>query len=152
MKRILMTKAGFEMLKKKEEDLRKRRPDVVKTLAKARDMGDLKENGYYRAAKMELTDIDRELRLLSFQIRAANVVRATETSTGAIGTRVTVRSVQGEQTYAIVGELEANPLEKKLSSLSPIGKALLGKRTGDTVIVETPNGQTAFKIVKITLQ
>ena len=147
-----MTRDGFEKLQEKEKALNFRKPDVVKTLAKAREMGDLKENGDYRAAKMELSDIDRQLRLLTYVISAAHVVKTTKTGIVDIGRRVVISNQHGEKTNNGIGTWEANPLEKKLSPLSPTGKPLLGKRTGDIVTVETPKGQATFKILKITLQ
>lgn len=149
-KPILMTQEGLDNLQKEKEELEKNRPDAVADLKKAREMGDLSENGYYKSARAKLSSIDHRLRYLNHVIRFAKVHQASTSGLVELGAIVRLKTEQGEITYTIVGEHEANPTEKKISHLSPLGKALLGKQIGDIVIIQTPSGQKVQKIITIT--
>lgn len=149
-KPILMTQEGLDNLQKEKEELEKNRPDAVADLKKAREMGDLSENGYYKSARAKLSSIDHRLRYLTHVIRFAKVHQASTSGLVELGAIVRLKTEQGEITYTIVGEHEANPTEKKISHLSPLGKALLGKQIGDIVIIQTPSGQKVQKIITIT--
>lgn len=151
MKRIQFTKDGFEKLKSEFEQLQKERPDAVLDLKKARDMGDLRENGWYKAARQKLSFLDRRLRELQYVQKYAVVVEATEAKTVAIGTLVTISDGKSERTYQIVGGYESNPLEGKMSHISPIGKALIGKKVDETVEVTVPSGVVTYSIKNISL-
>lgn len=128
--KIRFSKVGFEKLKKKFERLNSERPSAVLDLKKAREMGDLSENGYYKSARAKLSSIDRNLKYLTHQIKNAYVVE----------------QIQG---IGVVGDLEANPSERKISLLSPIGRALENRKIGEIVEIKTPNGNTFYKIIKI---
>lgn len=143
-----MTRQGLETLVKEKTELERNRPAAVLDLKKAREMGDLSENGYYKAARAKLSSIDARLRHLSHTIRFARVQEAS--STEIVGIGVTVTLDEGVS-YMIVGEHEANPSDRKISHLSPLGKALMYKKNGDTVIITTPNGQKSHRITAITL-
>lgn len=149
-KPILMTQEGLDNLKKEKGELEKNRPEAVADLKKAREMGDLSENGYYKSARAKLSSIDHRLRYLTHVIRFAKVHEASSANVVELGTIVYVETEQGEMLYTIVGEHEANPTEKKISHMSPLGKALLGKRKGETVTIYTPSGQKTHKITNIT--
>ncbi len=144
------TKEGFEKLKKEYEELKAQRPAVIQDVQKARDLGDLKENGYYQASKGKLRTIDAQLMRMTFQLKTAQIVE--EKTSGAIGIGSTVLfTINGtEKTFQFVGDVEANPGEGKLSLLSPIGRAVEGKKVGDVVAVNTPSGIISYSIKKIS--
>jgi len=144
------TKTGFEKLQKEYEELKAQRPAVVLDVQKARELGDLKENGYYQASKAKLRSIDSQLMRMAYQLKTAQIVQ--ESATGAIGIGSTVLfSLNGnDKTFQFVGDLEASPSEGKLSLLSPIGRAVEGKKVGDVVEVKTPSGVLKLEIKKIS--
>lgn len=150
MKQIRFTQEGYEKLKKEHDDLLKARPMAVSELAKARAMGDLKENGFYKAARMQLSSIDADLRRFSGQLKQAVIVVDTNPNAVAIGKRVTLLSGRKKLIYQIVGDLEANPSQGKISLLSPIGRAIFGKKTNDKVQINTPSGKILYKIIAIS--
>jgi transcription elongation factor GreA len=147
--RLRFTKAGYEKLKEEYATLKAERPAVILDVQKARDLGDLKENGYYQASKAKLRSIDSRLMNLSYNIKTAKIIEEGESETVVIGSTVTLANKDREMTYQFVGDLEANPSEKKLSLLSPIGKAVEGKKVGDTVEIQIPTGNISYKIIKV---
>ncbi len=152
MKPIQFTKEGFENIQKELSELQTvKKLDAVERLQKARAMGDLRENSEYAAAKEELSFI--EGRILEIETIIKNAVVAENSSDEGvieIGCKVIVEKEGQNEEYTLVGEFEANPMERKLSSTSPIGKALFQKKIGDTVKVEVPAGTLVYKIVKVT--
>lgn len=148
-KRIPVTKEGFEQLNQELAKLQQERPQAVKTLAEARAMGDLSENGLYTAAKARLRSIDSQIFRLDIQIKLADIVEANNKGIVGIGNSVVLKGKDGEKKFQIVGDYEANPAESKISQHSPLGRAVVGKREGDEVKFETPSGVTRYKIVKI---
>lgn len=144
------TPEGFENLKKEFQELTEKRPGVVVRMSAAREMGDLSENAGYHAAKEELGNIDRRLRELKLLMRFGEILESQNTGVVDFGTVVTIDDGQNASRYTIVGALEADPLKGKISDTSPIGRALLGKRAGETVQIEVPNGKTTFKIIEIS--
>lgn len=150
VKQIRFTRKGFEELKKKYEELKNARPPAVLDLKKARDMGDLSENGYYKAARSKLSGIDSTLRHLLSQIKGASVVESTNKDFIGIGSKVILRNKEKELVIELVGDLEANPAKKKISLLSPIGLALEGKKTGDKIEITTPQGKIFYIVTKIS--
>ncbi len=149
IKRIPVTKEGFEKLQNELKRLQAERPTAVKTLAEARAMGDLSENGLYTAAKARLRSIDNEMFRLEIQIKLADI-RESDNRTVGIGSKVEVSQEGAKTTYYIVGDYEANPLERKISQHSPLGRVLIGKKAGDTVQFEAPKGIISYKIEKVS--
>lgn len=147
--KVPFTKTGFENLKKELENLINKRPDAVRSLSKARDMGDLSENGLYKAAKFELGQIDRSIRNLKNLIKSAKVSTPVNNDTVQIGHKVNIFYSGKQKAFSIVGEFEANPSEFKISNKSPIGFALMGRRKGDNVDIKTPSGFIKYKILSI---
>jgi transcription elongation factor GreA len=143
------TKAGYEQLKKDYDALKAQRPAAVEDLRKAREMGDLKENGYYKASRQKLNGIDANLERMGYNIRFATIVEDTVSDSVGIGSTVTLANKDREMTYQFVGDFEADPSEKKLSLLSPFGKAVEGKKVGDEVEVRTPSGSFVYTIKKV---
>ncbi len=149
MKQIRFTKEGLEELKQKREELLKERPAVLEDLKKAREMGDLSENGYYKASRAKLSFIDAQLFRLKMQIKYALVIDRPTGNTVAIGTQVTLSDGENKKNYTIVGDLEANPSEGKISLLSPLGRALERKKQGEKVHLETPRGNSTYLITEL---
>lgn len=145
IKRIPVTKEGFEKLQNELKRLQNERPQAVKTLAEARAMGDLSENGLYTAAKARLRSIDNEMFRLEIQIKLADI-RESEKDTVGIGSTVTISQGGTQNTYQIVGDYEANPQERKISQHSPLGKVLMGRKTGEKVNMHAPKGEISFII------
>lgn len=151
MRIIPFTKEGIKDLKKNLDAEISKRPDAVKQLVKGREMGDLSENGLYKAAKQELNDIDRNIRHLKSLLLSAKEHTPTDNEIVRIGHKVIVETENGEREFSIVGEYEANPAQNKISNKSPIGHNLMGKKTGDNIKINIPNGSIVYKIISITL-
>ena len=150
MSRMRFTKIGYEKLKTEYEDLKKQRPAVVEDLKKARELGDLSENGYYKASRSKLSFIDGRLTTLSYHIRNAIIIEESASNTAEIGKKVVLTNEKKDLSYEIVGDLEANPIEGKISLRSPLGAAIAGHKVGDVIEFETPRGKTSFKITQIS--
>ena len=153
-KKIYLTPKGLEDLKKEYEDLHKtKRPEIVKRLSAAREMGDLSENAEYTAAREELAFIDGRIEELEMLLKQAVVIENGTHHSGNIvelGTQVTVKIANKNEIFTLVGEWEADPAEKKISHESPLGKALLGKAIGDEIEVEAPAGKMVYTVVSIS--
>jgi transcription elongation factor GreA len=146
-----LTQDGYKKLVSELDELKdKKKPLAIDRLQKARAMGDLRENNEYAAAKEDLAFIEGRIRELEELIKNAEVVQAaTDTNKVQIGDTVIVKQNGKKETYTIVGEFEADPMQKKLSNSSPIGKALLGKELGETINVDVPVGTIKFEILEI---
>ncbi len=150
----IMTRAGLQKVEEKLEYLKVvRRPEISEKLQEARAQGDLSENAEYDATMDEQRDLEAEIASLEELIKNVEVVEADEVAADIInvGCRVRVLAVSfgSEMEFAIVGSNEADSLKGKISPDSPIGKALMGKRTGDQVEVETPAGTQVFEVLDI---
>ncbi len=150
MRIIPYTKPGFEDLKKKLETEVSKRPEAVKQLTRGRDMGDLSENGLYKAAKQELIDIDRQIRYLKNLVKYGKAVTPLNNDYVQMGHRILVETESGKKEFMLVGEYEANPKEYKISLKSPIGHNLMGRKAGEEIDIRTPNGFLTYKIIKIS--
>lgn len=150
MNKIQFTKEGYKQLQIELDELQKvKRPAAVTRLSKARAMGDLSENSEYTAAKEDLSFFEGRIQEIKELIKNAEIIEVNTKNGIGIGVEVTVEKDGKKETYSIVGEFEADPMSKKLSSTSPIGRALIGKKEGDTVEVEVPAGKLTYKIIKI---
>lgn len=149
--KVLLTKDGLEELKKEHKELSDvKRPDAVKRLSDARELGDLSENSEYAAAKQDLAFIDGRILELEEIIHGAKLIAAVHGKNQVdVGCKVVLHINGKKDEYMLVGEWEADPKEKKISHESPLGKALLGKKVGDKVEVEAPAGKILYKILGI---
>ena len=146
---IPFTKEGYANMKRRQEELQAKREIVLVSLQRAREMGDLSENGAYTAARFELSNVDRELRRLEFNLKYG-VIRAAEgRDKVGFGNKVTVGIGGKEYTYLLVGTQESDPKKAMISLESPIGIALLGKRVGEKAIVIMPDRQIEYFVKKI---
>lgn len=154
MKKVIdvqLSPAGYAKLKAEYEDLAKGRPEAVIKLTTMREMGDLSENAGYHAAKERLNFIDRRMRELKILLRFSEVIEATDTDSVGFGSTVVLDDGEYKREFTIVGGLEADPLKSLLSPGSPIGAAIMGKKVGDKVLINVPDGQVTFTIVEIKI-
>ena len=147
--RIPFTQDGYDKMVSERSALEQERPEAVDHLRKAREMGDLSENGYYKAARQRLTFIDSRLRRLGNILKRAKIVHSANTGFVDIGSTVTMKLNDSEMTYTIVGGFESDPVQKSISHISPLGKALMGKRAGDVVQVQVPAGTMIYTVVSV---
>jgi len=152
-KDVILTPDGLSKLKSELEYLStEKRREVAARIKEAREFGDISENAEYDDAKNEQAMLESKIAQLEEKLRAATVIDSTELGTDVvgIGSSVEVDDSGKSATYTIVGSSEANPAERKLSNESPVGKALVGAKVGDTVAVQLPNGrQRELKIKRI---
>ncbi len=125
------------------------RPAVVARISAARELGDLRENAEYESARKEQSILEGRIQHLTALLRDAVQIEGSSTSHVSLGTTVTISDDDGEETYTIVGSHEASPAEGRISSTSPVGKALMGRRAGDTVRVVAPRGTSSMRIVSL---
>ena len=151
-KEIKLTAAGFteieeELAKLREED----RPRIIQAIKEARAQGDLSENADYDAAREEQAKTESRIKELEYMLEHATIVKEAKKGVCGLGSTVTIEYVDDEDTdeYKIVGSLEANILENKISDESAMGAALCGHKVGDIVTIESPNRTYDVKIVKI---
>lgn len=148
---IPFTPETFTKMQERLDFLVKLRVEVVERLKVAREMGDLSENGAYRYAKFELGNIGREMRRLQYLLSNGKVGTVSASGTIGFGSVVVISSNQEKHQYTLVTEHESDPKLHKLSMKSPLGAALVGKRVGETVIVQTPQGEKHFVVEEIRL-
>ena len=132
-----------------QAELQAKREIVLVSLQRAREMGDLSENGAYTAARFELGNVDRELRRLEFNLKYGVITGASGTDKVGFGNKVTVEINGKEYTYVLVGTQESDPKKAMISLESPIGIALLGKRVGEKALVVMPDRQIEYLVKKI---
>jgi len=153
-KPVLITRSGLSKLEEELEQLvTVRRPEVAERIRAAREFGDIAENAEYIEAKNEQSLLEGRIQTLEGMIRNAALIEEEKRASGvaAVGAKVKVRSEDGDESYAIVGPAEADPLQGRISNESPLGQALLGHKAGDEVEWTSPTGYTSrVKIVKVS--
>ncbi len=152
MEQVYLTKEGKKQLEEKLDYYKTvKRPEVIKRIGLAREFGDLSENSEYDAAKEEQARIESEISEMEQKLRDCIVITKIDTSKVTIGCNVELlNNTLGQTvTYKIVGSTESNPLQGLISNESPVGKAVLGKKVGEDVVVTTPNGDIHFTVKKI---
>lgn len=154
-KDVILTPEGLVKLKDELEELSTvRRREVADRIKEAREFGDISENSEYDDAKNEQAMLETRILQVEENLRSALVVTPEDVDTEAVqvGNAVTVKFDDGKpQTFTIVGSAEADP-PRRLSNVSPVGKALMGKKKGDEVTINLPNGSTrSAKITKIVV-
>ena len=151
---VYLTEEGAEDLRRELTELvEERRPALAIKLKEAVAEGDLKENANYHDAKEQQAFVEGRIKYLENLLRSAKIISNDGASdVVGLGSEVTIREEGSseDETYKIVGAAEANPREGKISQRSPIGSALIGRKKGDKVHVETPGGSVTFKIRKIS--
>lgn len=153
-KKNILTYEGLKKLEDELQDLKvNRRKEISQKIKEAREQGDLSENAEYDAAMDEQRDIEARIEEIETILKNAEVVDEDEVDldTVTIGCKVMIRDLEFDEDmeYKIVGSTEASSLQGKISNESPVGKALLGHKKGETVTVETQAGDLKYKILGI---
>ena len=153
-KKHILTYTGLKQYEDELQDLKvNKRQEIAQKIKEAREQGDLSENAEYDAAKDEQRDIEARIEQLEKLLKNAEVVVEEEIDLEKIniGCRVKLLDVEEgeEMEFKIVGSTEANSLQNKISNESPVGHALLGKKVGDVVEVETQAGMIQYKVLEI---
>ncbi len=146
---IPYTKEGLERLKIELKQLVEDRKEAVMHVARAREMGDLSENGYYKSYKAKLGQIDNRTRRISYTLLHARLIQKPSADRIDLGSKLILQKDGVKTAYEIVGRDEADPSSGRLSHLSPLGKALLGHREGDVISVISPKGRVTYQLLKI---
>lgn len=151
-----MTREGFESMQAELEKLKEEKPSVIQAISDARDQGDLSENAEYHAARERLGFIEGRIMEIESKLSHAEVIEVKNLSGYSVifGATVTLSMLSDnngevEYVYKVVGEYEADVSKQLISTSSPLGSALIGKKVGEYVEVTVPNGEKLYKIVKI---
>jgi transcription elongation factor GreA len=154
VKEVILTPDGYKKLQQEIEYLSTdKRREIADRIREAREFGDIAENAEYDSAKNEQAHLEARIAMLEERLKSARVVTKKEIKSGevSVGTKVRLRDVKAGKTveYHIVGSAEADPSANKLSNESPVGKAIMGRKKGETVEVAAPRGTIKFKIMDI---
>ena len=151
-KEVYLTSAGLDEIKSELDTLKKvKRPEIIKAIKEARALGDLSENADYHAAREEQAIIEGRIQELEYMVDNAVIITEGASDRVKMGVNVTIKYEDDDDTeeYKIVGSMEADPFDNKISNESPIAKAIMGKKKGDVVTVESPNGKYNIEIIEI---
>lgn len=152
MQRTLVTREGLEKMKKELDELRStKRTEIAQRLKAAIAMGDLSENSEYDEAKNAQAFLEGRILQLEQQIRTAQVIETVTKDRVDVGSTVVIEDMEEhlKEKVTIVGSTESNPFEGRISNESPVGRALMGAKAGDTVEAETPNDVLKYKVISI---
>lgn len=150
MKKIYqITEEGKKELEAELAELKSRRGDIAEKIANARDFGDLSENAEYDSAREEQGLVETRIAEIEDILMNADIIKAAKGSSVGLGSKVELKSGAKTVNYHVVGPVEANPLEGKVSNESPIGVAVMGKKVGDSITISTPKGDTTYEIVSV---
>lgn len=148
-KHYQITAEGKKELEAELVELKSRRGDVADKIAEARDFGDLSENAEYDSAREEQGILETRIAEIEEILNNAEIIKATSKSTIGLGSRVELKTGKKTAAYTIVGPVEADPLEGKVSNESPLGMALYGKKVNDEVTITTPKGDITYTVVSV---
>lgn len=143
-----ITEQGRKDLEAELTGLKSRRGAIAEKIAEARDYGDLSENAEYDAAREEQGLVETRIAEIEDILQNAEEIKSTKSGVIGLGSMVELKGAKS-MTYTIVGRVEANPAEGKISDESPIGAQLIGKAQGDEVTITTPKGANAYTIVSV---
>jgi transcription elongation factor GreA len=154
LKEVILTPEGYKKLQAEIEYLsNEKRREVAERIRIAREFGDIAENAEYDDAKNEQALLEHRIAMLEERLRDAKVISKKDVAKDivSVGSKVKLRDVSAKETveYHIVGSAEANPAQNKLSNESPVGKAIIGHKKGETVEVAAPRGSMKYKILEI---
>ncbi len=152
--KVILTEEGYQELEKRLEYLKfTKRPEITERIKIARDFGDLSENAEYDAAKNEQARIEGEIIEIEAQLKSAEIIKSSDIKKGvvSVGTKVKVydEDEKEETVYEIVGTTEADISVNRISNVSPMGKALVGRKVGETVVVKAPTCEYKVRILEI---
>ena len=154
MERIPITKSGFEALKEQVRHLKVvERPQVIRAIEEARAHGDLTENAEYEAAKDRQAFLERQISDLEHKIVCADVIDPTTVNTDSVvfGCTVVLENLDTEEEvqYQLVGPDESDVGQGRISVSSPLGRAMIGKKAGDEILVQAPGGKRQYELIDI---
>lgn len=149
-KEYKITIAGKADLEKELEELVARRGDVADKISEARDFGDLSENAEYDAAREEQGLLETRIAEIEDIITNATIIQSAGSHAIGVGSKVELKTGDKLVAYTIVGPIEADPLQGRISDESPMGMALHGKKVDDTVTITTPKGEIVYTVVSIS--
>lgn len=144
-----ITEEGKQELENELEELKSRRGGIADKIAEARDFGDLSENAEYDSAREEQGLVESRIAEIEDILLNAEIIKGGSKTKVSLGSKVELKTGKKTMTYTVVGPVEADPLEGKISNESPIGLALIGKKVGEKVTIKTPKGEIEYEIVKI---
>ncbi len=144
-----LTEGGKRELEKEMNNLISQRGEVSERIAEARSFGDLSENAEYSAARDLQSRSEERIKDIDHILQNAVIIESDNDGRISLGEKVKLESAGKTFEYTIVGEVEANPLEGKISDKSAIGSALIGKKLGEEVVANTPKGEKTYKILSI---
>lgn len=144
-----ITESGQRELERELEELKSRRGEIADKIAAARDFGDLSENAEYDAAREAQGLLETRIIEIETILQNASIIQAGGSSMVVLGSTVELEANGRTVVYTVVGPVEADPLEGKVSNESPIGQALMGKAVGDTVTINTPKGELAYTVTAL---
>ena len=151
-KEILLTSEGFLELEEELNELKtNKRPKIIEAIKEARGQGDLSENADYDAARNAQAVLESRIKEIEYMIENAKIIEKAANGVVNVGSTITINYVDSDEdeVYQIVGSMEADPFNNKISNESPIGKAVIGQKEGSTISVESPTGAYKIKIVKV---
>jgi len=148
-KQFQITDTGKKELEAELDELKSRRGAIADKIAEARDYGDLSENAEYDSAREEQGLVESRIAEIEDVLLNAEIIPATKSSSVKLGSKVELKTGRKTVVYHVVGPVEADPLNGKISNESPIGLALMGKKVGDTATITTPKGDIKYEIVKV---
>lgn len=150
MKKLFqITDDGKKELESELAELKGRRGSIADKIAEARDYGDLSENAEYDAAREEQGLVESRIAEIEDILLNAEIITVSRSSSVKLGSKVELKTGKKTVIYHVVGPVEADPMEGKISNESPIGQALMGKKIGDTAVIKTPKGEIKYEVVKV---
>lgn len=144
-----ITSAGRKELEAELDVLKARRGEIADKIADARDYGDLSENAEYDSAREEQGIVETRIAEIEDILMNAEDIKSSKKGAVSLGSVVTLKSGKKEVVYTVVGSVEANPMDGKISNESPIGSALMGKKIDEAVTIATPKGDVVYQIVAV---
>ena len=150
--KIMVTAEGYLDLENELNELKNvRRPQIIQAIKEARALGDLSENADYDAARDEQAQVESRIKELEYKLEHSEIIENKKKNQVSLGSKIVIKYDDGEEDeYMIVGSLEADPFNNRISNESPIGIAVMGKKQGDVVSVASPNGSYEVEITAIS--
>ena len=150
--KIMVTAEGYLDLENELNELKnERRPQIIQAIKEARALGDLSENADYDAARDEQAQVESRIKELEYKIEHCEIIENKKKSNVSLGSKVVIAYDDGEEEeYMIVGSLESDPLNGKISNESPVGEKLLKARTGDRILITTDSSSFYIKVLSIS--
>jgi len=150
---VKLTQQGYDALEAELSELTENKiPTAIQRVSVARSQGDLRENSEYHAAREELAMLEAKRDELQSLVQNAKIIKKSKSQKVQLGSEVeiTIDGQAKKQTFFLVSEWEADPVQKKISEKSPIGQALLGKKAGEKAVIQAPAGDVVYNVIKVS--